>query len=110
MEQVAQMDFMDFRWNYPPKYQNTDVWVIDPVTKESWSRSLEDPSTESEHNSQFRMEIPCLLLGAMCFGRHQFTTYNALSALDLPSLVNWVKGTDSSLASNAILQTPGDVD
>ena len=25
--------------NFPPKYQNTDVWVIDPVSKETWSRS-----------------------------------------------------------------------
>ena len=106
--------------NFPPKYQNTDVWIIDPVTKESWSRSLEDPSSGlnqsiiaslSATNTQSYQDGNTLfIVGGYVFDwtTYQFTTYNALSALDLPSLVNWVKGTDSSLASNAILQTPGD--
>ena len=40
--------------NFPPRYQNTDVWVIDPVSKETWSRSLDDTSsglTSSEIDS-----------------------------------------------------------
>ena len=106
--------------NFPPKYQNTDVWVIDPVTKESWSRSLEDPSSGlnqsiiaslSATNTQSYQDGNTLfIVGGYVFDwtTYQFTTYNALSALDLPSLVNWVKSTDTSLASNAILQTPGD--
>ena len=29
--------------NFPPAAQNKDVWVIDPVTKQSWRRSLTSP-------------------------------------------------------------------
>ena len=106
--------------NFPPKYQNTDVWVIDPVTKESWSRSLEDPSSglnqsiiaslSATNTQSYQDDNTLFIVGGYVFDwtTNMFTTYNALSALDLPSLVNWVKGTDSSLASNAILQTPGD--
>ncbi len=28
--------------NFPPDSQNRDVWVIDPMAKQVWSRSLED--------------------------------------------------------------------
>src|SRR5262245_31927788 len=33
--------------NFPPSSQNHDVWVVDPVTKQSWSRSLDTDSTVS---------------------------------------------------------------
>lgn len=30
--------------SFPPEFQNRDVWVIDPVAKQSWRRSLGDPA------------------------------------------------------------------
>src|SRR4051812_5797523 len=30
--------------SFPEESQNRDVWVIDPVTKQSWHRSLGDPN------------------------------------------------------------------
>jgi hypothetical protein len=30
--------------NFPPAYQNTFIWVIDPATQETWSRALTDPT------------------------------------------------------------------
>jgi hypothetical protein len=106
--------------NFPPKYQNTDVWVIDPITKESWSRSLEDETTGlsqsaiaslSATNTQSYQDGDTLfIVGGYVFdwSTYEFTTYNALSAIDLPSLVSWVKGADYELATNAILQRAGE--
>ena len=31
--------------NFPEEFQNREVWVIDPINKQSWSRSLEDASS-----------------------------------------------------------------
>ncbi len=106
--------------NFPPRYQNTDVWVIDPVSKETWSRSLNDTSsglTSSEIDSlsstnteSYQDGNTLFIVGGYVYSRaiNNFTTYNALSAIDLPTLVDWVKGTDGTLHSNSILQTTGD--
>src|SRR5215467_9442468 len=35
--------------NFPPAAQNRDVWVIDPVTKQSWHRALDsDPNVSTQ--------------------------------------------------------------
>ena len=106
--------------NFPPRYQNTDIWVIDPVSKETWSRSLNDTSsglTSSEIDSlsstnteSYQDGNTLYIVGGYVYARaiNNFTTYNALSAIDLPSLVDWVKGTDATLHANTILQTTGD--
>src|SRR5262245_62146540 len=33
--------------NFPAAYQNHDIWVVDPVTKQSWRRSLDNDATVS---------------------------------------------------------------
>ena len=104
--------------NFPPKYQNTDVWVIDPITKETWSRSLADASSGltqdmidslSATNTQvFQDGDTLFVVGGYVYTNGEFTTYNALSAIHMPSLVAWVKGVDATLDAKAIVQVAGD--
>ncbi|MFV0416829.1 MAG: PEP-CTERM sorting domain-containing protein [Chthoniobacterales bacterium] len=105
--------------NFPPAYQNSSVWVIDPATKQTWSRSLADPSSGlstsvveslSASNTQHYSSGDTLFVtGGYVYdsGLNDFTTYNALTAIDLPDLVGWVKGTSPTLAANAVIQTAG---
>ena len=105
--------------NFPPKSQNTEVWVIDPITQESWSRSLEDQTSGLSQNAiaslsatntqSYQDGNTLFVVGGYVFDwtSYEFTTYNALSAIDLPSIVNRVKGSDQDLATNAILQREG---
>jgi hypothetical protein len=41
--------------SFPEESQNRDVWVIDPVAKQSWHRSLGDP-VRGGHRSQLRSD------------------------------------------------------
>ncbi len=106
--------------NFPPRYQNTDVWVIDPISKETWSRSLNDTSSglssseidslSSTNTESYQDGNTLFIVGGYVYSRaiNNFTTYNALSAIDLPTLVDWVKGTDETLHTNTILQVAGE--
>lgn len=103
--------------NFPPKYQNTDVWVVDPITQQTWSRSLDEAGlTEAEIDSLSATNTlshqdgdTLFVVGGYVYdrGANDFTTYNALSAIHLPSLVNWVKTPGVALDANAILQVAG---
>jgi hypothetical protein len=106
--------------NFPVKYQNTEVWVVNPVSKQTWSRSLTDASSGlsqavvdslSATNTQSYQDGTTLLItGGYVYDSLQgrFTTYNALTAIDLPQLVRWVKGADVTLVASAILQVSGE--
>ncbi len=105
--------------NFPPAYQNSDVWVINPTTKQTWSKSLSDPSSglsASAVNSlsatatqSFRDGGTLFISGGYVYdsGVNNFTTYNSLTALDLGDMVNWVKGTTANLGTNSVIQTTG---
>jgi hypothetical protein len=98
--------------NFPPQFQNTNVWVIDPVAQQSWSRSLTDPSAGltaaqvdslSATNTEFFQNGTTLYVaGGYVYDSvgNDFTTYDTLSALDLPGVVAWVKDDVGSLAAN----------
>ena len=104
--------------NFPPKYQNTDVWVIDPVSKETWSRSLKDASSglssseidslSSTNTESYQDGNTLFVVGGYVYTNKNFTTYNALTAIDVPTLVDWVKGTAETLHPNTILQVAGE--
>jgi hypothetical protein len=96
--------------NFPASSQNHDVWVIDPVTRQSWHRSLDTDSTLSSQmiaeltstNTEFAQLSDRLYMvggyGVRGTGSG-FTTQNALTAIDLPGMVDWVmngSGTASS--------------
>jgi hypothetical protein len=101
---------------FPPSSQNREVWVVDPATKQAWSRSLEDASsgltqaqvdTMTASNSQsFQDGDRLYMVGGYTYDRteEQFRTLDTLTALDLPGLVDWAKG-GAGQAADSIRQT-----
>ncbi|TWU22667.1 hypothetical protein [Bythopirellula polymerisocia] len=88
--------------NFPAQFQNHDVWVIDPATHQSWSRSLEDGSSGlsanqiaslTPTNQQFTHIGDRLYItggyGIPGSGAG-FTTFDTLSAINLDGIVDWV--------------------
>jgi len=102
--------------NFPPEFQNRDVWVIDPVSKQSWSRSLLSPSASlttdqvnslTPANNQFYQQGDQLymtggygLYTELPDGTSVNSTFDTLSAIDLPGLVDWVVDGTGSAAEN----------
>jgi len=102
----------DLSTGFDPSHQNSEVFVIDPVTQQMWHRSLgeagsgltqEQIDAVSVTNSQFT-QIGSRLYIAGGFGNvtgtDVYQTYNFLSAIDLPGMINWVKGGPGSVGSN----------
>jgi hypothetical protein len=107
--------------SFPKESQNRDVWVIDPGMKQLWHRSLGDPSTGvtdpasgltpaqiaslTPTNNQFAQVGDTLYVtgGYGLNTANEFTTFDMLTALDLPGLVDWVV-TGSGQAANHIRQ------
>ena len=89
--------------NFPESEQNRNVWVIDPVAKQSWSRSLADLGSSglsatqlaelTTTNNQFTQIGDRIYMaggyGATASGG--FDTFSQLSVFDLPGLVDWVQ-------------------
>jgi hypothetical protein len=102
-----------------PEAQNREVWVIDPVSKQSWHRSLEGSSgglTTPELNSltptnnQFYQRGERLYMtggygvqGTLGDGTPINGTFDRLSAIDLPGIVDWVM-TGNGVAKDHIRQ------
>ena len=105
--------------NFPPQSQNRDIWVIDPVTKQSWRRSLQDASAGlnaaevnslSPTNTQFYQEGERLyvsggygVVSTNQDGTNNFGTFDTLSAIDLPEMIEWVM-TGAGSAAAALRQ------
>lgn len=98
--------------NFPPVSQNRDVWVIDPASGQSWSRSLQSASSGlsgddvaalTSTNNQFMQRGDRLYMvgGYGANATAGFDTHNHLSAIDLPGIVDWVT-TGSGTASSHI--------
>jgi hypothetical protein len=98
--------------NFPPQSQNRDAWVIDPVAKQSWHRPLDDPTSGlSEEqivslaatNNQFYGKGNMLYVtggyGVKENGT-DFGTFDALSAIDMPGLSDWVMNGTGSAADH----------
>jgi hypothetical protein len=85
--------------NFPPAAQNKEVWVVDPVTKQTWRRSLATDTGItpmqlahlSSTNTQFaQVGSRLYITGGYASGPAGFQTYNFLSSIDLPKLTDWV--------------------
>lgn len=100
---------------FDPLYENREVWVIDPESKQSWHKSLEDsPSSGlgqglvdslSAVNTQFYQENDkWIIVGGYGYKRSvaDHVTYSTITLVDLPGLVNWVKEVAGSETSSAI--------
>jgi hypothetical protein len=104
---------------FTPETQNREVWVIDPVGKQSWHRSLEGAAggfTSAELNSltssnnQFYQHGQRLYMtggygvqATLGDGTPVNGTFDRLSAIDLPGIIDWVI-TDSGTANDHIRQ------
>ena len=106
---------------FDPKYENREVWVIDPATGQSWHKSLVETSSASglsadavdslsSVNTEFYQQGETLLVvGGYGYKRSvaDHKTYDTLSFINLPGLVAWVKepaGLETSQAADHIQQ------
>ena len=90
--------------NFPPASQNRELWVIDPVTRQSWSRSVEDAAAGfttaqidslTPTNAQFAQRDGQLYITggySFSFSEGDFVTYPTLSAIDLDDIIAWTQG------------------
>jgi hypothetical protein len=101
-------------------YENREVWVVDPGSKQSWHKSLEDSPASglsqdvidslSAVNMQYYLEQShWLIVGGYGFKRSvgDHVTYDTLTVIDLPGLVDWVKadaGMEKTMVSELIDQ------
>lgn len=98
--------------NFPVRHQNRAVWVVDFATRQSWVKPLDDPTSglsESQvlslatTNNQFYQKDETLYItggyGVLEDGEN-FSTFDALSAINLPGLGNWVMNGVGSAAEN----------
>ena len=105
---------------FDPAFENREVWVIDPKSKQSWHKSLETSAASgltqdqidalSAVNTQFYQDSThWFIVGGYGYKRSvaDHKTYNTLTKIDLPGLVDWVKapaGTETTLAADHIDQ------
>jgi len=99
--------------SFPVSMQNTTVYVIDPRTGTSYSRSLHDPSSNltqeqidllSVTNSlYFQTQNKTTLYVVGGYGintaTQQMETKSSLAAINVPGLIDWVKNGSQSAAS-----------
>jgi hypothetical protein len=111
--------------SFPEESQNRDVWVVDPIAKQTWHRSLGqanatdvDPvsglsplqvASLAATNNEFQ-QVGNTLYVAGGYGLNttgEFETFNKLSAINLPGLVDWVTtGTGTAAANIRQIDTP----
>lgn len=102
--------------NFPPRAQNGNIYVVDPVRKTVVSRSLTDPSsglsqaqieTLSVTAPQYTQSGSTLyMVGGYGFdsATGSFSTKSTLTAIDVPGLISWVEGSKGK-AVNSMRQT-----
>ena len=123
--------------NFPPNRQNVDVYVVNPVTKQTWRRSLADGTSLSldqlsrlsaTNTQSFQRGAGFFVAGGYgsiltsasyssitgstsIVSSGSFVTHNSLTAIHLPELVGWVKsGTaavSTSLPASAVTPVSG---
>jgi hypothetical protein len=96
---------------FPPAFQNRDIWVIDPVSRQAWSKSLQEPSaglaTEfvddltTTNQQYFQQGSRLYVTGGYGFDRtlNRFGTADTLTAIDLPDIIDWVQNGVGTAAS-----------
>ena len=106
---------------FDPQYENRSVWIIDPVNKQSWSKSLIETNPASgltadvvdslsSVNTQFHQtDDRLMVVGGYGFKRsvNDHKTYDTLTFIDLPGLMAWVKqpaGAETTQAAEHIRQ------
>lgn len=112
-------DIFDPESNFPAQSRNSEVWVIDFESKQSWRRALDDPTAGltalqfaslSSTNNQFYEKGDTLYItggyGILADGT-SFGTFDTLAAIDMPGLGDWVmNGTGSAADHIRQIQDP----
>lgn len=109
--------------NFPPASQNTTAYVINPLTRSVWSRSLQDIQSGlspvqiaalSSTAPQFTQIGSRLYVnGGYVYSGGAFSTFSTLTAVDAPQAISWIKGGPGTLAahlrqtSDPLLQVTG---
>jgi hypothetical protein len=103
---------------FEPEFQNREVWIIDPVNQQSWHRSLEgaggglttvELNSLTPANNQFYQRGQRLYMTGgygvqtTVGGNPINGTFDRLSAVDLPGIINWVM-TGDGVAKDHIRQ------
>jgi len=116
--------FDNFGNNFPPEFQNSTVYIIDPMTGASKSRSLNDHSGLSRSiidalsataTQSFQSGSTLYVVGGYVLDSltGQMITKSTLTAIDLKTLIKWVEGKKNTLkkavrqVSHPILQVTG---
>lgn len=106
---------------FDPQFENRSVWIIDPVSRLSWSKSLSESNPASgltadivdslsSVNTQFHQTgVRLVVVGGYGYKRSaaDHKTYDTLTFIDLPGLFGWVKqpaGLETSRAADHIRQ------
>jgi hypothetical protein len=104
--------------NFPPAFQNREVWVLDLASRQTWHRSLEDASSGlsaaqvaslSPANTQFYQSGESLYMtgGYGVDETGAYVTFDTLSAIDVPALGDWVvNGTGAAADAIRQIQDP----
>lgn len=110
--------------NFPPNFQNTTIYVVDPKTGSSISRSLLDGSRLSQSvidalsvtaSESFQKKNKLYLVGGYGINSEtgQMETKSTLSEIDLQKVIKWVEGKRKTLkhairqVSDPLLQVTG---
>jgi len=106
---------------FDPQFENRNVWIIDPVNKQSWGKSLLETNPASglttdivdslsSVNTQFHQTGDRLVVvGGYGYKRSvaDHKTYDTITFIDLPGLMAWVKqpaGSETTRAADHIRQ------
>lgn len=94
--------FSDDESNFPPSAQNTSVFVVDPCSGRTWSRSLYDSDSGlTQHqidllsvtSPQYYQKCKTLYITGgygVDTATGQFSTKDCLTAINIPGLMHWV--------------------
>lgn len=100
--------FSSTNTNFPPQQQNDVVYVVDPINKTVASRSLNDPSSGLTQKQidllsvtspqAYQSNATLYMTGGYGYvsSNGNFTTKDALTAIDIPGLMNWVNNTSTN--------------
>jgi hypothetical protein len=105
-------DILDPDSNFPAQSRNTEVWVLDLNTKQTWHRALNDAAAGltalqfaslASTNNQFHQSGDSLYVtggyGIQANGV-DFGTFDTLTAIDMPELGDWVMNGAGSAADH----------
>ena len=98
--------------NFPPQYQNQNIYVLDPHSGQVWSRSLTNSDLSSDEINALSATAPefaqsgsnLYIAGGYLYASSNFTTYPTLTSLNLAGVVDWVTNGTSNLSAS-VLQT-----